>query len=108
MGLLQCCPIYRCSVFQVLGFWQRQRPKTSPSTGKQQQQGIVEGVAGLIGNTPLLRIPSLSKQTGCEVSTCSMQHVHGTFPSIAFLPFWLFAAAAIHLPTVPGQLFRRF
>ena len=29
--------------------------------------GIVEGVEGCIGNTPLLRIKSLSEATGCEV-----------------------------------------
>lgn len=30
--------------------------------------GIVEGVAGLVGNTPLVRIISLSEATGCEAS----------------------------------------
>ncbi|KAJ1914757.1 Cysteine synthase 2 [Tieghemiomyces parasiticus] len=28
---------------------------------------VVNGVAGLIGNTPLVRIPSLSEATGCEI-----------------------------------------
>jgi cysteine synthase A len=28
---------------------------------------IVDGVAGLVGNTPMMRIPSLSKATGCEI-----------------------------------------
>ena len=30
--------------------------------------GAVDGIAGLIGNTPLVRIRSLSELTGCEVS----------------------------------------
>ena len=29
--------------------------------------GVCDGVLGCIGNTPLIRIASLSKQTGCEV-----------------------------------------
>ena len=28
---------------------------------------MVEGVAGLVGRTPLVRIPSLSAATGCEI-----------------------------------------
>ncbi|RKP36587.1 tryptophan synthase beta subunit-like PLP-dependent enzyme, partial [Dimargaris cristalligena] len=28
---------------------------------------VVEGVAGLIGNTPLVRLPSLSAATGCQI-----------------------------------------
>ena len=46
-----------------------------------RQQDLLEEVAGLITTTPLLHTSSLSKQTGCEVGTCSMQHVHGTFPA---------------------------
>lgn len=34
---------------------------------------ITQGVLGAIGNTPLIRINSLSEATGCEVS-CSMHH----------------------------------
>lgn len=33
----------------------------------QQQTDIVEGVDGLIGNTPLMKIRSLSEATGCLV-----------------------------------------
>ena len=29
--------------------------------------GIVNGFTGAIGNTPLIRIPSLSAQTGCNI-----------------------------------------
>ena len=85
---------------QVRRAWQQQRSQKSPSGGEQQQQGIVEGVAGLIGNTPLLRIPSLSKQTGCEVGTCSMQHVHSAFSSKPFLPLWLSTSANNTWPAV--------
>lgn len=35
-------------------------PRTGPPA-------IVEGVEGCIGNTPLLRIKSLSEATGCEI-----------------------------------------
>jgi cysteine synthase A len=33
----------------------------------QQQTDIVDGVDGLIGNTPLMKIKSLSEATGCLV-----------------------------------------
>ena len=28
---------------------------------------IVEGIVGAVGNTPLMKIPSLSKETGCTI-----------------------------------------
>lgn len=31
------------------------------------REGIVDGIEGTIGNTPLIRIKSLSEATGCEV-----------------------------------------
>ena len=36
---------------------------------KNSRPGIVEGVVGLVGNTPLVRITSLSEATGCEASS---------------------------------------
>lgn len=33
----------------------------------QSSAGIVEGIEGTIGNTPLIRIKSLSDATGCEI-----------------------------------------
>lgn len=33
-----------------------------------ERASIADGVAGLVGNTPLVRIRSLSEATGCEVS----------------------------------------
>ena len=37
-----------------------------------QPSSIVDGLSELIGNTPLVRIRSLSELTGCEVSTMSL------------------------------------
>ncbi|CAG8957180.1 hypothetical protein HYFRA_00009381 [Hymenoscyphus fraxineus] len=37
------------------------------SIGISKSQGIVKGLTGAIGNTPLIRLNTLSKQTGCEV-----------------------------------------
>jgi len=34
--------------------------------------GVVDGVLGAIGNTPLIRIRSLSEATGCEVGCVRM------------------------------------
>ena len=39
--------------------------------------GVVDGVEGLIGNTPLVRIRSLSEQTGCEVRLRHQQCADG-------------------------------
>ncbi|KAJ1649257.1 hypothetical protein IWQ61_009602, partial [Dispira simplex] len=33
----------------------------------QSQNMVVNGVVGLIGHTPLVRLPSLSEATGCEI-----------------------------------------
>lgn len=33
----------------------------------QRVSGIVDGVEGTIGNTPLIKIKSLSEETGCEI-----------------------------------------
>jgi len=54
------------------------RRKTHSLSKKSDQQGssiaevgqgntICDGVAGLIGNTPMMRIKSLSDATGCEI-----------------------------------------
>ena len=34
---------------------------------QQKELGYVDGVDGLIGNTPLMRIKSLSEATGCTI-----------------------------------------
>ena len=34
---------------------------------RDKYTGIVDGIEGTIGNTPLIRIKSLSKATGCEI-----------------------------------------
>ncbi|KAI8055066.1 tryptophan synthase beta subunit-like PLP-dependent enzyme [Syncephalis plumigaleata] len=43
----------------------------SRTTGRQYGQ-IANGVAGLIGNTPLLRLNALSTETGCEILASSL------------------------------------
>ena len=35
---------------------------------KHEKEGFVRGVEGLVGNTPLILIKSLSEATGCKVS----------------------------------------
>jgi opacity protein-like surface antigen len=37
------------------------------AAGRARACGVVDGVLGAIGNTPLIRIRSLSEATGCEV-----------------------------------------
>lgn len=51
---------------------QKGKAKQDPTATEIKRPGIVHGVAGLIGNTPLMRIESLSELTGCEmlVSRC--------------------------------------
>ncbi|KAJ4422457.1 Cysteine synthase 1 [Gnomoniopsis sp. IMI 355080] len=39
----------------------------TPYMGIAQAQGIAKGLTGAIGNTPLIRLNTLSEQTGCEV-----------------------------------------
>lgn len=44
-----------------------QDDKALLSSVRHGPPAIVEGVEGCIGNTPLLRIKSLSDETGCEI-----------------------------------------
>ncbi|PWN24305.1 PALP-domain-containing protein [Microstroma glucosiphilum] len=44
---------------------------SAPSKATIHRPGVVRGVQGLIGNTPLMRIESLSKLTGCEILVSS-------------------------------------
>lgn len=58
------------SLFVLL---QRRKPKNDAQeynvpTGRGV--GIVDGVDGLIGNTPMMRIRSLSEATGCTILVC--------------------------------------
>jgi cysteine synthase A len=39
--------------------------------GNMRGMEIVDGVDGLIGNTPLMRIRSLSEATGCTILVCT-------------------------------------
>src|SRR6266542_751717 len=51
--------------------WLKQEDKFDENTRKQPSDvrsgDIVDGIEGLIGNTPLMRIKSLSDATGCEI-----------------------------------------
>ncbi|KAI0745276.1 PALP-domain-containing protein [Earliella scabrosa] len=56
----------------VLTFYQEQKKKTLPPAFEPRpielrSDEVVDGVAGLIGNTPLVRIPSLSNALGVEI-----------------------------------------
>jgi cysteine synthase len=44
-----------------------QSGKTSTMTGNSEVEEIAEGIEGTIGNTPLIKIKSLSEVTGCEI-----------------------------------------
>lgn len=56
-----CIELFRSDVLQVLG---TANAEASGSACLAKAQGL----AGLIGNTPLVRIASLSEATGCEVT----------------------------------------
>ena len=75
---------------QVLLAWlqQAKQPLTSRRSIWSALHGLwiarrsqaVNGVAGLIGNTPLVRIQSLSQLTGCEVGSLGLPagpHMYG-------------------------------
>ncbi|KAJ1993178.1 Cysteine synthase 2 [Dimargaris cristalligena] len=59
----------------LVGYWAlSRRPSSrrdpsgdSPASPSPTHLRVVEGVAGLIGNTPLVRLPSLSAATGCQI-----------------------------------------
>ena len=59
----------------LLGSWRLRERADGGQQQEQQQSGntgsslrpVGEGLADLIGNTPLIRLKSLSEQTGCEV-----------------------------------------
>jgi cysteine synthase A len=57
---------------------------------QEQQTEIVDGVDGLIGNTPLMKIKSLSEATGCLVLVCSQQIISINM-SNSFLFFFLYS-----------------
>lgn len=44
-----------------------QEPASDALIARRGPPAIVEGIEGCIGNTPLLRIKSLSDATGCEI-----------------------------------------
>lgn len=70
LGFKDCYPILQRNL-------QRRKPRSHSSqqsdgseeaaTPRSGPPAIVDGVEGCIGNTPLLRIKSLSEATGCEI-----------------------------------------
>jgi hypothetical protein len=49
--------------------WRRLLPRDGDRWScADERASIADGVAGLVGHTPLVRIRSLSEATGCEVS----------------------------------------
>jgi len=60
---VMCC----VQLLHVLQQWHKLLWQASKDARGTKQSGIVAGIAGLIGNTPLVRIRSLSELTGCEV-----------------------------------------
>ncbi|KAL1841255.1 hypothetical protein VTJ49DRAFT_7257 [Mycothermus thermophilus] len=62
---------YRHSIFDLIGPVSLEDRETSSSHGDlstfDRGHGIVDGIEGTIGNTPLIRIRSLSEATGCTI-----------------------------------------
>lgn len=56
------CSVLECELLQVF-------EKSDSAASGPTCPAKVQGLAGLIGNTPLVRIASLSEATGCEVNT---------------------------------------
>ena len=55
------------STSYFLGHRRRQRTTLEKEEGPLLKEDIVDGVEGLVGNTKLVRIRSLSLATGCEI-----------------------------------------
>lgn len=54
------------------GHWNKSRQSREDEPASSQdlskgRRGIVDGIEGCIGNTPLIKIKSLSEYTGCEI-----------------------------------------
>jgi len=63
---------YRCGRFRANGPWLECDPPQQPEPGAHSRRAhrgvdILEGFAGTVGNTPLIRLSSLSEQTGCHI-----------------------------------------
>ncbi len=77
-------------VVQVLQRWRRgEELFTSWAVPDGRWREIADGIEGLIGDTPLVRIRSLSEQTGCEVSPsflCMCRASSAYFPNSTTVP----------------------
>lgn len=66
-------------------------PHRRPARASSRLRPVGEGLADLVGNTPLIRIRSLSEQTGCEVGcwtsiTPAQLNGRAKGPGAAFVP----------------------
>ena len=61
--------LWLTQAYQLWSKWRRGGLHDSFLQGARASQAV-DGVEGLIGNTPLVRIRSLSEETGCEVRSC--------------------------------------
>ena len=51
------------------------RDNTDKSLSAPSESGILEGIEACIGNTPLIKIKSLSDATGCEILAKAEVHI---------------------------------
>lgn len=61
------------------------RPAEEDDDGSALTEDIVDGIEGLIGNTKLVRIRSLSLATGCEILAKAEVPPCPTFPQFSFI-----------------------
>lgn len=73
-GLFSTSDAHRQSTLSLSRKGDRRRPSVGEDTGRlislaeaAKSNTICDGVTGLIGNTPMMRIKSLSEATGCEI-----------------------------------------
>jgi cysteine synthase A len=66
--------ILALSTNSFISWWKRKNQDDNKNTRELRKQpsdirseDIADGIEGLIGNTPLMRIKSLSDATGCEI-----------------------------------------
>ena len=75
------CPPPKIDALQVFG-------KAANSAAGPACPAKVQGLAGLIGNTPLVRIATLSVATGCEVNASPASPATYTYVCIDPVPCW--------------------
>src|SRR5436305_14827630 len=69
-------------------FMQQQQQQQRKRVRKDEE--IVEGLEGLVGNTPLMKIKSLSKATGCEILVIIKYYHYPLLLSLLLLKIYLY------------------